>query len=78
MLTLEGAACTIGEYPPVLVTMEEELKMTKRGFKSEGTPEERYSHIFPVSACVQSATVRRTIWFVIGRLPKTLQSAKTG
>src|SRR5260370_22722405 len=47
-LTLERAAFIIGEYPPVLITMEEELKMAKRGFKSEGTPEERYTDI-PIS-----------------------------
>lgn len=47
-LTLERAAFIIGEYPPVLVTMEEELEMAKRGFKGDGTPEERYSHI-PIS-----------------------------
>jgi hypothetical protein len=35
--------------PLVLVTMQQELKMAKRGFKSEGTPEERYSHI-PISS----------------------------
>jgi hypothetical protein len=28
--------------------MEEELEMAKRGFKGDGTPEERYSHI-PIS-----------------------------
>ena len=42
------AAFIIGEYPPVLMTMDEELKMAKRGFKSDGTPEERYSDI-PIS-----------------------------
>jgi hypothetical protein len=47
-LTLERAAFIIGEYPPVLVTMEEELEMAKRGFKGDGTPEERYCHI-PIS-----------------------------
>jgi hypothetical protein len=47
-LTLDRAAVIIGEYPPVLITMEEELRMAKRGFKSEGTPEERYSDI-PIS-----------------------------
>ena len=47
-LTLERAAVIIGEYPPVLVTMEEELEMAKRGFKGDGTPESRYSHI-PIS-----------------------------
>jgi hypothetical protein len=47
-LTLERAASIIGEYPPVLISMEEELRMTKRGFKSEGAPEDRYSDI-PIS-----------------------------
>jgi hypothetical protein len=47
-LTLDRAAFIIGEYPPVLITTEEELKMSKRGFKINGTPEERYSDI-PIS-----------------------------
>jgi hypothetical protein len=47
-LTLERAALIIGEYPPVLITMEEELRMSKLGFKNEGTPEQRYAHI-PIS-----------------------------
>jgi len=47
-LTLERAAFIIGEYPPVLITMEEELRMAKLGFKSEGTPEQRYREI-PIS-----------------------------
>jgi len=47
-LTLERAAIIIGEYPPVLITMEEEFKMAKRGFKHDGKPEERYSDI-PIS-----------------------------
>ena len=46
-LTLERAAFIIGEYPPVLITMEEELRMAKLG-KSEGTPEQRYAEI-PIS-----------------------------
>jgi hypothetical protein len=44
-LTLDRAALIIGEYPPVLVTMDEELKMSKLGFKHGGVPEERYAHI---------------------------------
>ena len=48
ILTVERAAVIIGEYPPVLITMEEELRMAKLGFKSKGTPEERYAHI-PIS-----------------------------
>jgi hypothetical protein len=47
-LTLERAASIIGEYPPVLVTMEEELRMTKLGFKHGGAPEHRYAEI-PIS-----------------------------
>jgi hypothetical protein len=47
-LTLERAAFIIGEYPPVLITTEEELRMAKLGFKSEGTPEQRYAGI-PIS-----------------------------
>jgi hypothetical protein len=47
-LTLERAAFIIGEYPPVLITMEEELGMAALGFKTEGTPEQRYSKI-PIS-----------------------------
>src|ERR1700688_1667280 len=44
-LTLERAAVIIGEYPPVLVTIEEELRMTKLGFKHDGVPEQRYAEI---------------------------------
>ena len=47
-LTLERAAFIIGEYPPVLITMEEELRMTKLGFKHGGAPEARYAEI-PIS-----------------------------
>jgi hypothetical protein len=47
-LTLDRAAFIIGEYPPVLVTMEEELRMTKLGFKHDGAPEQRYAEI-PIS-----------------------------
>jgi hypothetical protein len=47
-LTLERAAIIIGEYPPVLVTIEEELRMTKLGFKHGGEPEARYAQI-PIS-----------------------------
>ena len=47
-LTLERAALIIGEYPPVLVTIEEELRMTKLGFKHDGVPEQRYAEI-PIS-----------------------------
>ncbi len=47
-LTPERAAIIIGEYPPVLVTIEEELRMTKLGFKHGGEPEQRYAEI-PIS-----------------------------
>jgi len=47
-LTLDRAAVIIGEYPPILITMEEELRMSKLGFKVEGTPEQRYREI-PIS-----------------------------
>jgi len=47
-LTLERAAFIIGEYPPMLITMDEEDRMTKLGFKHGGVPEQRYAHI-PIS-----------------------------
>ena len=47
-LTLERAAFIIGEYPPVLVTIEEEVRQTKLGFKHGGDPEQRYREI-PIS-----------------------------
>jgi hypothetical protein len=47
-VTLERAAFIIGEYPPVLITTDEELRMVKLGFKSEGAPEQRYAEI-PIS-----------------------------
>jgi hypothetical protein len=47
-LTLERAAFIIGEYPPVLITTEEELRMAKLGFKHDGAPEQRYAGI-PIS-----------------------------
>jgi len=47
-LTLERAAFIIGEYPPVLVTTEEELRQTKLGFKHGGEPDQRYAEI-PIS-----------------------------
>ena len=42
---LESSAFIIGEYPPVLITLEEEFAMADRGFKVEGTPEQRYAKI---------------------------------
>jgi hypothetical protein len=47
-LTLDRAAAIIGEYPPVLITMDEELRQTKLGFKHGGDPERRYREI-PIS-----------------------------
>ena len=47
-LTLERAAFIIGEYPPVLVTVEEDLRMAKLGFQEGGEPEQRYAEI-PIS-----------------------------
>ena len=47
-LTLERAAVIIGEYPPVLITVEEELRMAKLGFAHDGVPEQRYAHV-PIS-----------------------------
>src|SRR5580692_4211311 len=57
-LTLERAVVIIGEFPPILITMEEELRMAKLGFKNEGTPEQRYAHI-PISGfSLRSAAAR--------------------
>jgi hypothetical protein len=47
-LTVERAAVIIGEYPPILITVEEELKMSKLGFQHGGEPEKRYAHV-PIS-----------------------------
>jgi hypothetical protein len=47
-LTPDRAAFIIGEYPPVLVTIEEELRMSKLGFAHGGEPEQRYAEI-PIS-----------------------------
>lgn len=44
-LTLDRAASIIGEYPPVLITVKEELRMSELGFKHDGKPEKRYAHI---------------------------------
>ena len=48
MLAPEQAAFIIGEYPPVLITMEEDRRMAKLGFQHDGVAEERYAHI-PIS-----------------------------
>jgi hypothetical protein len=47
-LTLDRAALIIGEYPPVLITVEEEVRQAKLGFKHGGEPEQRYREI-PIS-----------------------------
>ncbi len=47
-LTLDRAAFIIGEYPPILITMEEETRQTKLGFQHGGEPAQRYAHI-PIS-----------------------------
>jgi hypothetical protein len=44
-LTLDRVAFIIGEYPPVLVTIEENDRMSKLGFCGEGAPELRYAEI---------------------------------
>ena len=44
-LTLERAAYIIGEYPPVLITLEEEVEMAACGFKTAGKPAQRYAKI---------------------------------
>jgi predicted type IV restriction endonuclease len=44
-LTLERAAYIIGEYPPILITLEEEFEMAARGFKTAGKPNQRYAKI---------------------------------
>jgi hypothetical protein len=45
VLTPERAAYIIGEYPPILITLEEETEMAARGFKTEGKPHQRYAKI---------------------------------
>jgi hypothetical protein len=47
-LTPDRAAFIIGEYPPVLITIEEDLRMSKLGFAHGGEPEQRYAEI-PIS-----------------------------
>jgi hypothetical protein len=47
-LTLERAAFIIGEYPPILIMTQEKLRMAKLGFKTGGTPEQRYGEV-PIS-----------------------------
>ena len=50
-MTLERAAVIIGEYRPVLITMEEELRMAKLGLKSGALPNSATRTFrFPVSA----------------------------
>ena len=55
VITPERAAYIIGEYPPILITLEEEYEMAARGFKVEAsrtsaTPRFRSR----VSVCVES------------------------
>jgi hypothetical protein len=58
-LTVDRAAGIIGEYPPILITTEEELKMSKPGFQHGGEPESATPMCrFPGSA--SSRTGRRT------------------
>jgi hypothetical protein len=44
-LTLDRVAFIIGEYPPVLVTIEENDPMSKLGFCGGGAPEQRYAEV---------------------------------
>jgi hypothetical protein len=44
-LTTERALEIISEYAPMLITREENAEMNKRGYRSRGAPEDRYSHI---------------------------------
>lgn len=44
-LTVEKAAEIISEYPPVIITREENNEMNAKGYKTEGSPEQRYAHI---------------------------------
>jgi hypothetical protein len=44
-LTVDRAAIIISEYPPILITTEEELEMSKLGFQHCGEPEKRYAHV---------------------------------
>ena len=45
VLTLDEAASIIAEYPPVLITREENDRINKGGFKKSGEPEVRYRDI---------------------------------
>ena len=44
-LSLETAAELIAQYPPVLITREENARINERGFRSSGIPEVRYDGI---------------------------------
>jgi hypothetical protein len=44
-LSLDEATRIIGEYPPVLITREENDGINRRGFKKSGAPEDRYKSI---------------------------------
>lgn len=57
-MTLDRAALIIGEYPPVLITMTEELRMGELGFKHGGIPEHRYAHIPMTGFTLRSEAAR--------------------
>ena len=59
-LTLDRAAFIIGEYPPILITVEEEQRMSKRGFSADGTPEQRYAGILIAGFSLRSDGERPT------------------
>lgn len=44
-LSLDDAAKIIAEYPPVLITREENDRINEKGFKKSGAPEDRYKDI---------------------------------
>jgi hypothetical protein len=46
--TLERAAFMIGEYPPILTTTQEKLRMAKLGFRTRGHARQRYGEV-PIS-----------------------------
>ncbi len=51
-LTMEAAQAILAEYPPVVVTKEENAAILK-GMKKTGVPEQRYAHI-PLTFPLQS------------------------
>jgi hypothetical protein len=44
-LSIDDAAIIIAEYPPVLITREENDRINERGFKKTGAPADRYEDI---------------------------------